>query len=220
MPLRGTPIEAPISGVKATKTRTFGNDQNSGRDTSMILLPSWNKIIKLTSMTDRMGFSISIYLLGYKDITVRLPTKVYNKKTNVNRILPFERRNPVIHKIGCVGSLFNCIDSHCGTRKAIEEEQRQLCDMHSYYGPQHQQLTEKPAKTCHSVAYFNAVAGVAARLLTPHGESIVHKTTNMLCAMLIKPKGPLEKMTHIVFLCLLKVWRSFSGTRCIYIRLV
>ena len=53
-------------------------------------------------------------------------TQVYCKKTHTDQILNFNRNHPTQHKISCIRSLFNRIDTHYNTEQAKQTERKYL----------------------------------------------------------------------------------------------
>ena len=53
-------------------------------------------------------------------------TQVYRKKTHTNQVLNFNSNHPTQHKIICIRTLFNRIDTHCNTEQAKQTERRYL----------------------------------------------------------------------------------------------
>ena len=51
-----------------------------------------------------------------------IETQVYRKKTHTDRILNYSSNHPVQHKISCLRTLINCIDTHCSTEETKKNE--------------------------------------------------------------------------------------------------
>ena len=53
-------------------------------------------------------------------------TEVYRKKTHTDQILNYNSNHPTQHKVSCVRTLFNRINTHCNTENAKSEERKYL----------------------------------------------------------------------------------------------
>ena len=55
-----------------------------------------------------------------------LNTQVYRKKTHTDQILNYNSNHPTQHKISCIKTLFNRIDTHCSTEESKRDERKHL----------------------------------------------------------------------------------------------
>ena len=55
-----------------------------------------------------------------------IQTQVYRKKTHTNQLLNYNSNHPTQHKISCIKTLFNRIDTHCNTEQAKQAERNYL----------------------------------------------------------------------------------------------
>ncbi len=53
-------------------------------------------------------------------------TQVYRKQTHIDQILNYNSNHPTQHKISCIKTLFNRINTHCNTEHAKVEERKYL----------------------------------------------------------------------------------------------
>ena len=55
-----------------------------------------------------------------------LNTQVYRKKTHTDQLLNYNSSHPTQHKISCIKTLFNRIDTHCNTDQSKQEGRKYL----------------------------------------------------------------------------------------------
>ena len=55
-----------------------------------------------------------------------IQTQVYRKKTHTNQLLNYNSNHPTQHKISCIKTLFNRIDTHCNTEQGKQAERNYL----------------------------------------------------------------------------------------------
>ncbi len=107
------------------------------------------------------------------------------KNTHTDQILNFNSNHPTQHKIRCIRTLFNRIDTHCNTKQAKQTERRYLYStfMKNNYPKnfinkvltnvrnqrQINKSNEQPEqrKTTITLPYINNTSEMAARLLRP-----------------------------------------------------
>jgi len=114
----------------------------------------------------------------------------------------------VAHKISCLKTLFNRINTHCSTPDAKKNEERQLYNIFRANGypnnfvrryikqtnprQQPRSLQNDDKSKWRSIPYINTVSEATARILAPYGIKVAHKPTSTLRGQLMKPKTPLE----------------------------
>ena len=81
------------------------------------------KFTKEEEDNNQLAF-LDILLTRTDDGTIN--TQVYRKKTHTDQILNFNSNHPTQHKISCIRSLFNRIDTHCNTEQAKRTERKYL----------------------------------------------------------------------------------------------
>ena len=81
------------------------------------------KFTKEEEDNNQLAF-LDILLTRNDDGTIN--TQVYRKKTHTDQILNFNSNHPTQHKISCIRSLFNRIDTHCKTEQAKQTERKYL----------------------------------------------------------------------------------------------
>ena len=81
------------------------------------------KFTKEEEDNNQLAF-LEILLTRTDDGTIN--TQVYRKKTHTDQILNFNSNHPTQHKISCIRSLFNRIDTHCNTEQAKQTERKYL----------------------------------------------------------------------------------------------
>ena len=65
-------------------------------------------------------------------------TQVYRKKTHTDQLLNYNNNHPTQHKISCIKTLFNRIDTHCNTDQSKQEERKYLYStFYKNYYPTH-----------------------------------------------------------------------------------
>ncbi len=73
------------------------------------------KNIKFTKEEEHDNQLAFLDVLITKTDNGNLNTEVYRKKTHTDQILNYNSNHPTQHKISCVKTLFNRIDTHCNT---------------------------------------------------------------------------------------------------------
>ena len=68
--------------------------------------------------------SLDILLTRTEDVSIQ--TQVYRKKAHTDQILNYNSNHPTQHKISCIRTLFNRINTHCNTEHAKTEEHKYL----------------------------------------------------------------------------------------------
>jgi hypothetical protein len=81
------------------------------------------KIHERRSSNNQLAF-LDIVVTRTDDGTIN--TQVYRKKTHTDQILNFNSNHSTQHKISCIRSLFNRIDTHCNTGQAKQAERKYL----------------------------------------------------------------------------------------------
>ena len=81
------------------------------------------KFTKEEEDNNQLAF-LDILLTRTDDGTIN--TQVYRKKTHTDQILNFNSNHPTQHKISCIRSLFNRINTHCNTEQTKRTERKYL----------------------------------------------------------------------------------------------
>ena len=81
------------------------------------------RFTKEEEQNNQLAF-LDVLLTRTADGTIN--TQVYRKKTHTDQILNFNSNHPTQHKISCIKTLFNRIDTHCNTEQAKQTERRYL----------------------------------------------------------------------------------------------
>jgi hypothetical protein len=104
----------------------------------------------------------------------------YRKKTHTDQILNYNSNHPTQHKVNCIKTLFNRIDTHCNTDQSKQDERKYLYS--TFYKNdypldfinkvlQHKQLTNpdrlNQTKTRITLPYIHTTSEMTARLLRP-----------------------------------------------------
>ena len=74
--------------------------------------------IKFTKEEEQNNQLAFLHVLSTKTNDGTINTQVYRKKTHTDQILNFNSNHPTQHKISCIRTLFNRIDTHCNTKEA------------------------------------------------------------------------------------------------------
>ena len=124
--------------------------------------------------------------------------KKIRKKTHTDQVLNFNHNHPTQHKISCIRTLFNRIDTHCNTKQAKQTEHRYLYStfMKNNYPKnfinkaptsvrnqrQINKSNEQPEqpKTTITLPYINSTFEMTARLLRPFNINVPHKPQKRL----------------------------------------
>ena len=101
--------------ARETKPKTFLHSINN--TTNNI------KFTKEEEQNNQLAF-LDILLTRNADGTIQ--TQVCRKKTHTDQILNYNSNHPTQHKISCMRTLFNRINTHCNTEHAMTEERKYL----------------------------------------------------------------------------------------------
>ncbi len=108
-------IDDVIATVKKDKTddilQTINNTTKNIRFT------------KEEEQNNQLAF-LDVLLTRTNDGTIH--TQVYRKQTHTDQILNYNSNHPTQHKISCIKTLFNRINTHCNTEHAKVEERKYL----------------------------------------------------------------------------------------------
>ena len=141
-------------------------------------------------------------------MTARLTHRSTVRKRTLTKYRTFNSNHPTQHKISCIRSLFNRIDTHCNTEQAKQTEQKYLFStfMKNNYPrnfiskiltkirnkPQNNIPNEQPkqsrSRTRITLPYINNTSEMTARLLRPFNIDIAHKPTQKLRSYFKKHK--------------------------------
>ncbi len=134
-----------------------------------------------------------------------LNTEVYRKKTHTDQILNYNSNHPTQHKISCIKTLFNRIDTHCNTEQSKQDERTSTYTPHStrmtipeilsttiYHVKIKQTLTNtkqsEQTKTRITLPYIHTTSEMTARLRRPFNIEVAHKPTCKLRSNFTKNK--------------------------------
>ena len=161
------------------------------------------KFTKEEEDNNQLAF-LDILLTRTDDGTIN--TQVYRKKTHTDQILNFNSNHPTQHKISCIRSLFNRIDTHCNTEQAKQTERKYLFStfMKNNYprnfvnkiltkirNKQQSNIPdEQPeqSRTRITLPYINSTSEMTARLLQPFNIDVAHKPAHKLRSYFTKHK--------------------------------
>ena len=108
-------VDDVLATVKKDKTEDILHTINN--TTSNI------KFTKEEEQNNQLAF-LDILLTRTEDGTIQ--TQVYRKKTHTDQILNYNSNHPTQHKISCIRTLFNRINTHCNADHAKTEERKFL----------------------------------------------------------------------------------------------
>jgi hypothetical protein len=128
-----------------------------------------------------------------------IETDVYRKRTHTDQILNYNSNHPTQHKVSCLKTLLNRIDTHCSTTESKKKELDYLYDtfrknnypkhfIDSVYKRRQQNRTqdtsteennERPIRRI-TLPYINKISETTARILDKHNLKVAHKPTNKL----------------------------------------
>ncbi len=126
-----------------------------------------------------------------------IETDVYRKRTHTDQILNYNSNHPTQHKVSCLKTLLNRIDTHCSTTESKKKELDYLYDtfrknnypkhfIDSDYKRRQQNRTqdtsteennERPIRRI-TLPYINKISETTARILDKHNLKVAHKPTN------------------------------------------
>ena len=81
------------------------------------------KFTKEEEQNNQLAF-LDVLLTRTDDGT--LQTQVYKKKTHTDQILNYNSNHPIQHKISCIKTLYNRINTHCNTELTKTEQRNYL----------------------------------------------------------------------------------------------
>ena len=81
------------------------------------------KFTKEDEQDNKLAF-LDVLLTKTDDGTIE--TQVYRKKTHTDQILNFNSNHPTQHKVSCIKTLFNRVETHCSTKHAKTQERKYL----------------------------------------------------------------------------------------------
>ena len=133
-----------------------------------------------------------------------IETQVYGKNTHTDRILNYHSNHPTQHKISCIRTLINRIDTHCNTTETkknefdhLQKTFRKNCYpshfIKSIYN-RNQNIANKDPNIHEvttrrvSLPYINKISEITARILKKHNVEVAHKPTNKFKSMFNKHK--------------------------------
>ena len=108
-------VKAVLAAVKKDKTNDILHSKNNTTENI--------RFRKEEEQNNQLAF-LDVLLTRTDDSTIN--TQVYRKKTHTDQILNFNSNHPTQHKISCIKTLFNRIDTHCNTEQAKQTECRYL----------------------------------------------------------------------------------------------
>lgn len=131
-----------------------------------------------------------------------LQTQVYRKKTHTDQILNYNSNHPTQHKISCVRTLFNRINTHCNTEESKLNERKYLYS--TFYKNNYPKdfinkvlsqnkrasnnTTANETTTRITLPYIQTTSELAARLLRPFNIDVAHKPSYKLRTNFTKHK--------------------------------
>ena len=84
------------------------------------------KNIKFTKEEEQDNKLAFLDVLITKTDNGTLTTQVYRKKTHTDQILNYNSNHPTQHKVSCIKTQFNRIDTHCNTDQSKQDERKYL----------------------------------------------------------------------------------------------
>jgi hypothetical protein len=175
-------------------------------DDILLTINNTTKNIKFTKEEEHDNKLAFLDVLITKTDNGTLTTQVYRKKTHTDQILNYNSNHPTQHKVSCIKTLFNRIDTHCNTDQSKQDERKYLYS--SFYKNdypldfinkvlQHKQQTNtdrlNQTKTRITLPYIHTTSEMTARLLRPFNIDVAHKPTCKLRSNFTKHKDK----THI-----------------------
>ena len=108
-------VDDVIAAVKKDKTEDILQTINS--------ITEGIKFTKEDEQDNKLAF-LDVLLTKTDDGTIE--TQVYRKKTHTDQILNFNSNHPTQHKVSCIKTLFNRVETHCSTKYAKTQERKYL----------------------------------------------------------------------------------------------
>ena len=166
------------------------------------------KGIKFTKEEEQNNKLAFLDVLLTKTNNGTIHTEVYRKKTHTDQILNHNSNHPTQHKISCVRTLFNRINTHCNTENAKSEERKYLYTTFAKNNypktfinkilnsnrtltkttndGQNRETTE--TRTRVALPYIHTTSKMTARLLRQFNIDVAHKPTHKLRSYFTKHK--------------------------------
>ena len=137
-----------------------------------------------------------------------IQTQVYRKKTHSDQLLNYNSNHPTQHKINCIKTLYNRIDTHCNTEQAKLAERnylystfiknnyprnfinKVLTKTRTTNNESQNKQNQEPGirKTRIPLPYINSTSEMTARLLRPFNIDVAYKSTRKLRSYFTKHK--------------------------------
>ena len=135
-----------------------------------------------------------------------LNTQVHRKNTHTDQVLNYHSNHPTQHKISCIRTLYNRIETHCNTVQSKEEERKYLHDMfiknnypvnfiHKHSNTKkkqpktHQENTDQsPQEKRATLPHIHSTSEMTAQILRKHNLPIAHKPSNKIAMYFTKHK--------------------------------
>ena len=95
-------------------------------DDILLTINNTTKNIKFTREEEHDNKLAFLDVLITKTDNGTLTTQVYRKKTHTDQILNYNSNHPTQHKVSCIKTLFNRIDTHCNTDQSKQDERKYL----------------------------------------------------------------------------------------------
>ncbi len=150
------------------------------------------KNIKFTKEEEHDNQLAFLDVLITKTENGNLNTEVYRKKTHTDQILNYNSNHPTQHKISCIKTLSNRIDTHCNTEQSKQDERKHLYStfykndyprnfINNVLSRKKQTHTNtkqsEQTKTRITLPYIHTASKMTARLLRPFNIDVAHKPT-------------------------------------------
>ena len=188
-------------------------------------MPSCNHHAKEEEHDNKLAF---LDVLLTKTDDGNLNTQVYCRKTHTAQLLNYDSNHPTQHKISCVKTLFNRIDTHCNTDQSTQEERKYLYSTFYDYSAhlinnvlsrKKQTNMKQPIKTNtrNTLPYIHTASEMASRLPRPFNIDVAHKPINKIWSN-FTIGGPIQCVVSYRDQCAHKHISQFETTKCVYVR--
>ncbi len=137
----------------------------------------------------------------------RLATSAHRKPTTTERILASDSNHPIGHKISCIRTLWDRVETHCNSEIEKHHTRRHLYNVFQLNGyprnvvrqyvkrrsanPMTEGTSQDDQPSRRSIPYIKGASKGTARILGRYGIQVGHKPCGTLLQLLMQPKGAL-----------------------------
>ena len=177
----------------------------------------------INTTTEDIAFTMETeqnYQIAFLDVLLtrtdngKIKTQVYRKKTHTDQILNYHSNHPTQHKISCIRTLFNRIETHCNTQESKKKEQEYLHEtfrknnyprhfidkfsVQRQHNPPRNTNDEQDNNTTQTrhitLPYIRTISEITSRILEQHRIKVAHKPTSKLRSIFTTHKDTVDNL--------------------------